>query len=47
MKNVFKLMLVVAFIALASYNMYSSQQKVDMSDLAVANVEALASGEDG
>lgn len=30
---------------MAGYGIYASQQKVEMSDLAMANVEALASGE--
>ncbi len=36
-----------AFAVVAGYNVYSSQQEVEMSDLAMANVEALAGGESG
>lgn len=36
---------IVAFGFVASYDVYASQQKVEMSDLAMANVEALADGE--
>ena len=32
---------------MAGYGVYASQQKVEMSDLAMANVKALASGESG
>ena len=40
MKKVFKPMLVLAFITLVSYNVYSSQQEVTVSDLALSNAEA-------
>lgn len=33
---------IVAFGFVAGYGVYASQQKVEMSDLAMANVEALA-----
>lgn len=46
MKNVFKPMLALAFITLVSYNVYSSQQKAVISDLALSNVEALDNGEE-
>lgn len=46
MKKVFKPMLVLAFIILVSYNVYSSQQEVTVSDLALSNAEALATGEE-
>ena len=36
---------VAAFALFAGYNVYSSQKSDVMSDLALANVEALASGE--
>lgn len=45
MRKVFKPMLALAFITLVSYNVYSSQQKTTISDLALSNVEALANGE--
>ncbi len=38
---------IVAFGFVAGYGVYASQQKVEMSDLAMANVEALARNEDG
>ena len=46
MKKVFKPMFVLAFITLVSYNVYSSQQEVTVSDLALSNAEALATGEE-
>lgn len=36
---------IVAFALMAGYGIYASQQKVEMSDLAMANVEALAHNE--
>lgn len=44
-KNFIKAAFVAAFASIAGYGVYTSQQKVEMSDLAKANVEALASGE--
>ena len=44
-KTIFKTLLAVAFTMVAGYSVYASQQKVEMSDLAMANIEALASGE--
>lgn len=44
-KNIFRMTLVAAFAAVAGYNVYASQQETKISDLAKANVEALASGE--
>lgn len=38
---------VAAFAFVAGYGMYASQQEVEMSDLAMANVEALAQNEGG
>ena len=46
-KNILKVTLVAALALFAGYNVYSSQKSDVMSDLALANVEALASGEDG
>lgn len=40
--NVFKVVLVVVFVILAGYNVYA-QQKAEMSDLAMENVDALTS----
>ena len=45
MKKVFKPMLVLAFITLVSYNVYSSQQEVTVLDLALSNAKALDTGE--
>ena len=42
MKKVIKL----AFVAVAGYGVYANQTSDAMSDLALANVEALATGED-
>ena len=44
-KNILKANLVVAFALIAGMNVYNAQQSDVMSDLALANVEALASGE--
>ncbi|WP_302559530.1 NVEALA domain-containing protein [Phocaeicola coprocola] len=44
-KNILKLVFASAFALVAGYSVYASQKKVEMSDLAMANVEALASGE--
>lgn len=41
-KSVLKFLFVAAFTMAASYNVYALQQEVEMSDLALANVEALA-----
>ena len=44
-KNILKLVFASAFALVAGYSIYASQKKVEMSNLAMANVEALASGE--
>ena len=44
-KKILKVVFVSAFALVAGYSVYASQQKVEMSDLAMANIEALASGE--
>lgn len=44
-KNILRLLFASAFAFVAGYSVYTSQQKVEMSDLAMANVEALASSE--
>lgn len=46
-KNILKATFVAAFALFAGYNVYTSQKSDVMSDLALANVEALASGEWG
>lgn len=46
-KSILKFVFASAFALVASYSVYASQQKVEMSDLAIANVEALAGGESG
>lgn len=48
MKKKFIAAMAVAVVAVVTgYNVYSSQKSVTMSDLALANVEALASDESG
>ena len=44
-KIVLRVAFIAAFAMLACYNLYTSQQEIKMSDLAMANVEALAQGE--
>ncbi len=44
-KNILKAAFVVVFVAAAGYTAYNSQKDAEMSDLAMANVEALARGE--
>ena len=46
-KNILKVTLVAAFALIAGFNVYNAQKSDIMSDLALANVEALASGESG
>lgn len=46
MKKVIKLTFVAAFVAVAGYSVYVFQSDT-ISDLALANVEALAQGESG
>ena len=41
-KNILKATLVAAFALITGYNIYTSQKSDGMSDLALANVEALA-----
>ena len=46
MKTLFKFTFIAVFAAVAGYNVYKSQSVMDgMSEFALANVEALASGE--
>ena len=47
MKNIFKIMLTIALVVVAIYNVYITQQKVEKSDLVLANIEALAGYESG
>ena len=47
MKKLFGIMALVAIAAAASWNFSQSQNEVELSDLALANVEALASYEFG
>ena len=44
-KVILKLTLVAAFVVSAGYSLYTSQVNEDLSDLALANIEALARGE--
>ena len=46
-KNILKATLVAAFGLIAGFNVYNSQKSDVMSELALANVEALASSEGG
>lgn len=43
--KVIKSLFVATFALVAAYSVYSTQQKAEMSDLALANVEALANWE--
>lgn len=45
MKKIMKIAFVAAFAAVAGYGVYANQQSEAMSDLMLANVEALARGE--
>lgn len=45
MKKFMKIAFVAAFAAIAGYNIYSSQGRIAISDLALSDVEALARGE--
>ena len=47
MKNLFKVAFVAAFAAIAGYGVYANQKSDVMSDLALANVEALANSREG
>ena len=44
MKKIMKIAFVAAFAAVAGYGVYANQQSEAMSDLMLANVEALADG---
>lgn len=46
MKKFVKLAFVAAFAAIAGYGVYTSQKSDSVSELLLANVEALANGED-
>ncbi len=45
MKKIMTIAFVAAFAAVAGYGVYANQQSETMSNLALANVEALAGGE--
>ena len=47
MKKMIKIAFVAAFAAIAGYGVYTNQKSEALSDLALANVEALAGGEGG
>lgn len=47
MKKMIKIAFVAAFAAIAGYGVYTNQKTDAMSDLLMANVEALAQGESG
>ena len=44
-KTILRATFIAAFAFVAGYGIYASQQEVEMSDLAMTNVEALAGGE--
>ncbi len=44
-KIILRVTFIAAFAFVAGYGVYASQHEVEMSDLAMANVEALAGGE--
>ena len=46
-KNILKVALVAAFALIAGYTVYTSQKSVDLSALALDNVEALANENGG
>ena len=46
-KNYLKIALVSAFAMAAGYNVYSSQKEVNLSEMALANIEAIANDENG
>lgn len=46
-KKIFAIMIVAVVTAFAGYNIYQSQNTATLSDLALANVEALAYTESG
>jgi len=46
-QHILKATLVAAFALIAGMNVYNARKPETMSDLALANVEALASSEDG
>ena len=46
-KHFVKIAFVAVFAAIAGYGVYTSQKTETLSDLAMANVEALAQGEGG
>ncbi|TGY06471.1 NVEALA domain-containing protein [Bacteroides muris (ex Afrizal et al. 2022)] len=46
-KKIMKAAFVAAFAAVAGYGIYTNQRTETMSDLMLANVEALAGGESG
>ena len=46
-KKILSATFVIAMAAIAGYNTFVNQTKVEMSDMALANVEALADGGEG
>ena len=47
MKRIISILTVVAVVLFAGYNVYKAQQREVLSDVAMANVEALANNESG
>lgn len=46
-QKIMSIIAVVAIAAITGYNVYTSQNNVKLSDLALANIEALASSGEG
>lgn len=44
-KNIIRTAFVAAFALMAGYSVYTSQQETELSELALANIEAIAKGE--
>ena len=45
MKKMIKIAFVAAFVAIAGYGVYTNQKSETLSDLTLANMEALAGGD--
>lgn len=46
-KHIARVFFTLVLIGITGYNVYNSLKPAEMSDIALANIEALASGEDG
>ena len=47
MKKIIRVAFAATFACIAGYGVYTSQQESGLSELALANIEALANGESG